>query len=41
MTNEQIQEFLDMFGDRLPDPKHHPRQFQFYVLLYKHIKGML
>jgi len=41
MTTEQIQEFLDMFGDQLPDPKHYPRQFQYYVLLYKFTKGLL
>ena len=41
MTDEQIHELIEMFGDKLPNPTHNPRQFQYYVLLYKHIKGIL
>ena len=41
MTDEQIKEMVEMFGDKLPNPKHSPRQFEYYVLLYKHTKGLL
>lgn len=40
MTDEQIKEFIGYFGDNLPSPKHNPIQFKYYVLLYKHIKGI-
>lgn len=37
---EQIEEFLEMYGDRLPNPEHQPKIFEYYVRLYKHIKGL-
>ena len=40
MTEQQIKDCIEFWGDRLPDPQHCPRQFKYYVLLYKHIKGI-
>jgi|TARA_B110000211_G_scaffold170540_1_gene192481 hypothetical protein len=37
MTDEEIQEFLDMFKT-IPDPEHYPRCFAWYVRLYLHNK---
>ena len=39
MINEQIEEFLEMYGDRLPDSEHCPKEFAYYVKLYKYIKS--
>jgi hypothetical protein len=39
MINEQIEEFLEMYGDRLPDPEHCPKEVEYYVKLYKFIKS--
>lgn len=41
MTNEQINEMIEMFGDKLPNPIHYPIQFAYYAKLYKFIKGMI
>lgn len=41
MNNDQIKELVEMFGDQLPDPKHEPKKFMYYVRLYKLIKGIL
>jgi hypothetical protein len=36
MTPEQqLQEFLQMFGPEIPDPEHCPRQFAYLVRLYR------
>jgi hypothetical protein len=40
MTEQQIKEFIEYWGDNLPNPTHYPRQFEYYVLLYRHIKGL-
>jgi hypothetical protein len=40
-VEEQIEEFLQMYGDRLPNPEHCPKEFAYYVMLYKHVKGLL
>lgn len=34
VTNEQLQEFLDKFGDVLPNYEHEPRKFMHYWNLY-------
>lgn len=34
LYNEMISEF----GNRLPNPEHYPKQFQYYVKLYLHYK---
>ena len=39
-VEEQIEEFLRMYGDRLPNPEHCPREFEYYVKLYKYVKGL-
>ena len=41
MNEDAIKEFLEMYGDRLPDPEHCPREFEYYVRLYKYCKGLL
>jgi hypothetical protein len=42
MTNEQIavaiSEMIEMFGDKLPDPEHCPKEFQYYIKLYLYEK---
>lgn len=40
MNEDAIKEFLEMYGDILPDPEHCPREFEYYVRLYKFIKGL-
>ena len=40
-VDEQIEEFLEMYGDRLPNPEHCPKEFAYYVMLYKYGKGLL
>lgn len=40
MTDDQIKEFIEYWGDRLPNPEHYPRQFQYCVLVYKHVRGI-
>jgi hypothetical protein len=39
-VDEQIKEFLEMYGDRIPNPEHCPIQVEYYVRLYKFIKGL-
>lgn len=34
VTDTQIQEFLDMFGDDLPNYEHEPRKFIHYWNIY-------
>mgnify|MGYP003403893449 CR=1 FL=1 len=34
-----VQEFLDMFGDKIPDPDLYPRQFSYYLKLFHHVKS--
>jgi hypothetical protein len=40
-VDEQIEEFLRIYGDRLPNPEHCPKEFEYYVKLYKYCKGLL
>jgi hypothetical protein len=39
-VEEQIEEFMAMYGDRLPDPDHCPREVEYYVRLYKYCKNV-
>lgn len=39
MDDKEIQEFLEMYGNKLPNPEHCPKEFAYYVKLYKHIKS--
>jgi hypothetical protein len=32
------EEMLEMFGDKIPNPDHCPREFAYFVMLYKHCK---
>lgn len=34
VSDTQIQEFIDMFGDSLPNYEHEPRKFLYYWQLY-------
>jgi len=38
MTDQDIlhhyQRMVEIYGDKLPDPDHSPREFQYYVNLY-------
>lgn len=42
MTDDEIKKILEdlvkMFGDKLPDPTHYPKIFEYYVKLYIHTK---
>jgi hypothetical protein len=42
MTDEQALEFYnelkEHFGDKLPNFEHYPRQFAYYVRLYRYYK---
>lgn len=34
----EINEFLEMFKDKLPNPQHQPRMFQYYWTVFKQLK---
>ena len=40
MTDEELLAqyniMKEMFGDRLPNPRHYPKQFFYYFLLFQH-----
>jgi hypothetical protein len=42
MTNEKVMqlynELVEEYGDKLPNPDHYPKTFQYYVKLYKHYR---
>ena len=40
MTNEEIQEFFEMFGDRLPNFEQYPNSFAYYGKLFKYYKSL-
>lgn len=33
---QMYEELKEMFGESLPDPEHHPIQFQYYVKLFNY-----
>ena len=39
MSDEEVKEFIDHFGDKLPNPEHYPRQMAYYVKLWKYYKS--
>jgi hypothetical protein len=44
MNQEQLekiaQEMLEMFNGRIPNPEHSPKEFEYYVRLYKYEKKL-
>lgn len=42
VTNDEVKQMYEemkaMFGERLPDPEHHPIQFRYYVKLFDYQK---
>lgn len=42
MTDEEVlkiyEEMKEMFGDKIPNPDHSPRQFEYFLKLYWHCK---
>jgi len=40
-ADDHVKEFLRMYGDRLPNPENCPREFEYYVKLYKYYRGLL
>ena len=38
MSEKEIKEFIDYFGDALPNPEHYPMCFMHYVKLWKFYK---
>ena len=43
MTNEELKKFakelVEHYGDKLPNPDHEPKRFEYYVKLFMHVKG--
>ena len=37
-VKERYEKLVDVYGDQLPDPKHEPRRFEYYVKLYTWIE---
>jgi hypothetical protein len=37
MTDEEVQGFIDYFGDEIPDPEHYPRKVMWLMKWYKYI----
>jgi hypothetical protein len=42
MTDEEVlklyDEMVEMYGNKLPNPEHEPRQFQYYIKLFLYDK---
>jgi hypothetical protein len=38
---EQIEEFYQWYGDKLPNPEHEPLRFAYYVRMYQHTKSLM
>jgi len=34
-ANRILNQMIEVFGDRLPDPEHYPLEFGYYVKLYR------
>ena len=43
MTSEEIEaaynEMIELWGDKLPNFEHEPIRFEYYVRMYKYLKG--
>lgn len=39
MTEQEFEEFMEMFGNKIPNPEHYPQAFMYYVRMYKFLKG--
>jgi len=37
MSDEEIQGFIDYFGDEIPDPEHYPQKVIWLIKWYKNI----
>ncbi|SVE00219.1 uncharacterized protein METZ01_LOCUS453073 [marine metagenome] len=37
MTDEEVQGFIDYFGDEIPNPDHYPRKVIWLMKWYKYI----
>tara|TARA_B100000953_G_scaffold243202_1_gene204989 strand:- start:18 stop:185 length:168 start_codon:yes stop_codon:yes gene_type:complete len=37
MTDEEVQGFIDYFGDEIPNPDHYPRKVMWLMKWYKYI----
>ena len=37
MSDEEIQGFIDYFGDEIPDPEHYPQKVIWLMKWYKYI----
>ena len=40
LTDAQIIDMINYYGDRLPNPDNYPKTFMFYVQMYKYLKGI-
>ena len=42
MTDQEIEqaynEMVDWWGDKLPNPEHEPKRFDYYVRMYRYLK---
>ena len=36
-TDEEVQGFIDYFGNQIPNPDHYPRRVKWLMKWYKHI----
>ena len=41
MTPEQIEEFLEIYGDRMPNPENCPKEFNHLLRLYMYERSLL
>ncbi len=35
INDEELEKFIEMFGDQIPDYKHYPRTFMYYFNMFK------
>ena len=36
---EKVNDFLEFYNHKVPDPTHYPKQFEYYLRLYNYYKG--
>lgn len=38
MTDDEINELIEFWGNRLPNPEHYPKTFMWYVKLWRYYR---
>jgi hypothetical protein len=41
MSDDEIQLFIEYWGNKLPDPEHEPMRFIWFLKLWKYYRGTL